>query len=65
VRRLGYFPKSIAAENGFITFCEFGETEVEDLGVTALGDKNIDRVDIAMNDAVGMSGIEGIGNFYG
>src|SRR5208283_1135285 len=38
-------------------------TEVENLGVTALGDKNINRIDIAMNDAVGVGGIEGIGNF--
>jgi hypothetical protein len=30
--------------------------------VTALGNKNVRRFDVAMNDAFGVRGIQGIGN---
>ena len=41
----------------------FGQAEVEDLGVAAFGDENIGRLDVAVHDAAGVRGIEGVGNF--
>jgi hypothetical protein len=41
---------------------DFGKSEVEDLGVSALGDKDIRGFDIAVHDAFGVGGIEGIGD---
>src|SRR5580658_6166065 len=41
------------------------QPEVENLGVTALGDKDVRRLDVAVDDSLSMRGIEGIGNFDG
>jgi hypothetical protein len=41
---------------------DLGETEVENLGVSALGDEKVGRLDVAMNDALAMGGVERIGN---
>ena len=41
---------------------DLGQSEVEDLGMTALGDKNVGRLDVAMDDALGMRRVERIGN---
>ena len=43
----------------------FGEAEVENFGVAALGDENIRRLDVAVDDALGVRGIERVGNFDG
>ena len=44
---------------------DLGETEIEDFGVAALGDKKIGRLDVAMNDSFGVRGVERVGNFNG
>jgi hypothetical protein len=44
---------------------DFGQPEVENLGVPALGDENICWLDIAMNDASRVGGVECIGDFDG
>ena len=41
---------------------DFGETEIEDFCVAALCDKNICGFNIAVNNTLGVGGIEGIGN---
>ena len=41
---------------------ELGETEVEQLGVSARGDEDVARLDIAMNDAGTVRGVERIGD---
>ena len=42
---------------------DFRQAEIEELGVAAFGDKDIRGLDIAMNDAAGMGGIERVGDF--
>ena len=44
---------------------DLGQSEVENLGVSALGDKKIRRLDVAMDDALGMRRIQRIGNLDG
>ena len=41
----------------------FGKTEVEDFGVAALGDENISGLDVTVNDAFGVGGIQSVGDF--
>src|SRR4029077_9972872 len=40
----------------------FGQSEIEDLGVSALGHEEIRGLDIAMDDSFGVGGIEGVGD---
>ena len=44
---------------------KFGEAEVEDFGMIAFGDEDVGGFDIAMDDALGVSGVESVGNFDG
>ena len=41
---------------------DFGQTEVEDLGVSALGDEDVGGLNVAMDDALGMCGVEAVGD---
>src|SRR5712675_1107865 len=43
----------------------FGEAEVKNFGMPARSDKNIGWLDVAMNDAFGVSGVQGVGDFDG
>src|SRR5580698_2845747 len=44
---------------------DFSQAEIENLGVAAFGDEDVGRLDIAVNDALSVGGIEGIGDFDG
>ena len=43
----------------------FSESKIENLGVATLGDEKIRGLDVAMDNAFGMSSIERVGNFDG
>ena len=43
----------------------FGQAEVEDLGVSALGDENVGGLDVAMDDVLAVRGVERVGDFDG
>ena len=44
---------------------DLGQSEVENLGVAALGDEHVRRLDVAVNDSLRVGGIERVGNFDG
>ena len=44
---------------------DFGQTEVENLGVAAVGDENVGGLDVAVDDSLAVRGFEGVGNFDG
>ena len=41
---------------------DFCQTEVENLGVSALGHEDVGRLNVAMDDALGMCGVEAAGD---
>ena len=41
----------------------FCQAKIENLGVTAFADKNVGWLDVAMNDAFRVSGVESVSNF--
>ena len=43
--------------------CDFGETEVENFGVAAVGDENVGGLDVAVDDSLAVGGFEGVGDF--
>ena len=44
---------------------DLSQTEVEDLGVAALGDENVGGFNVAVDDAFAMRGIQAIGDLDG
>ena len=40
----------------------FRQTEIENLGVASFGDKNISGLDVSMNDALSVSGVQRVGD---
>ena len=42
--------------------CQLCQTEIQNFGVPALGDKNVGRLDVAMDDAFRVRRIERVGN---
>jgi hypothetical protein len=58
--------RSIVAISGG-RFCggNFGEAEIEDFGVAAFGDEDVGGLDVAVDDAFGVGGIESFGDLNG
>lgn len=50
---------------GLRFFCrsDFGEAEIENLGVAAAGIEDVGRLNVTMNDAGGVGGVESVGDF--
>ena len=42
-----------------------GQTEIQNLGVAAIGDENVRGLDVAVDDALLVRGVKRIGNFDG
>ena len=42
--------------------CDFGQAEIENFGVAAFGDENVGGLDVAVNDAFGVRGVESVGD---
>src|SRR6266850_7620148 len=57
-RRCGWQSRNAFGEIG--NLCQ---AEIENLGVTALGDKNVGWLDVTVNDALGVGGVERVSNF--
>ena len=61
------WPGSRPARRGWIGCARgnFRQAEVENLGVSALGDENVGGLDVAMDDAFAVRGVERVGDFDG
>jgi hypothetical protein len=58
----GHFVDCVAGGRGR---SDFGETEIENFDVAALGDENVGGLDVAVDDAFGVRGIEGVRDLNG
>ena len=45
--------------------CYFGQSEIENLGVSTFGHKNVRRLDVPVNDVLGMGGVERVSDLDG
>ena len=59
--RVGIFE----APDGRSVVNNFGQAEIENLGVAALGDENVRWLDVAVDDALFVRGLERVGDFDG
>ena len=62
VHREGLFVGRGAGTGWHIYFCQ---AEVENFGMTTLGDKDVGGLDVAMDNAFAVCGIEGVGDLDG
>src|SRR2546425_1728892 len=53
------------AADGLACVSDFGQSEVQDLGVPTFGDEDVRRLDVAMDDPFGVRRIERVGDFDG
>ena len=44
---------------------DLSQSEIQNLGMASLGHENVGGLDVAMNNPLGMCGIEGVGDFDG
>ena len=63
-------PYRILGSRGFILStgtrgCDFGQAEIQNLGMSTLGHKNVGRLDVAVDDAFGVGSIQRVGNLDG
>ena len=54
--------ESSGARPGDIFGDKLGQAEIENFGLTALGDEDIRGLDVPMDDTSGVGNVEGIGN---
>src|SRR5271169_155230 len=59
---LGHFSRNRRSRNTSARKLDLRQTEVENLRVPALCDKNVGRFDVAVNDSFGMSGVQSVGD---
>src|SRR5206468_3189888 len=55
------FRRHVGYSTHFSLASQLGETEIENLYLTALSDEDVGRLDVTMNDALGMRGFERLG----
>ena len=61
-RRTRDTPESVATDAGLVSHRELGQTKVQNFGAATLGHKNICRLDITMNNAVSVGGVQSVGD---
>ena len=54
-----------AAGNGEVSHIQFGNAKIGNLGMTVFGEQNVRGLNVAVNDTLGMSIVEGFGKFFG
>ncbi len=55
-------PAFVVSASRVIRRSHLGKTEIEDLDATARSDEDVRRLDVAMDDAGGMRGVQRVGN---